>query len=224
MRLNFHTLQAKAGSSWGPPLSGAMLGEDEDLQFLPKCQHVRQRQSRPCTNSQAGAHSGAPLGLLGEAKWEQRAKRADLPKPVALAIRVGEEKRVRREGGQGNETTIILPEVWKLTARWDPGRKHCMEQETISPNTQLTFNLNEYIPAAPERADKSSCPKATSECLASSTSTFSRKTSQIVCTPPECSLCVCPAPVPTASISLFPGCALPPSNVGSRQWANACGP
>ena len=100
-----------------------MLREDQDLQFLPKCQHVSQRQSRPCTISQVGAHSGAPLGLLGEAKREQGAKRADLPKPVALAIRVGEEKRVRGEGGQGNETTIILPGVWKLTARWDTGRK-----------------------------------------------------------------------------------------------------
>ena len=35
LHLNFHILQVKAGSSWGPHWSGAMLREDQDFHSFP---------------------------------------------------------------------------------------------------------------------------------------------------------------------------------------------
>lgn len=83
-----------------------------------------------------------------------------------------------------------------------------------------------------QRTGKSSHPQTPSACPylplplyppPASSISFS-KTSQIISSLPECSLCVCPAPVPTLSLhSLCPGHAQSPSSyeVPRRWWVNA---
>lgn len=58
-----------------------------------------------------------------------------------LAIRVREEERLVKEGAQRNELTILLLGVWKLTERWDPGGKYCMQWgagDHLTPNLLST--------------------------------------------------------------------------------------
>ena len=58
-----------------------------------------------------------------------------------LAIRVREEERLVEDRTQRNEPTILLLGVWKLTGRWDPGGKYCMQWGTgdhLTPNLLST--------------------------------------------------------------------------------------